>query len=563
MRNSTKKFVIQLFAIVLILFGGNLLNAQEIIEIPTGIDGQGKPTLFNAIMGDTTDTGDRAHPNAIYRLTRGQIYPSEGMFIGFDFTLDAAEGSERPPMIVPFADVQGNLPYALISAKDSNRMTFKNILFSAINNPAQRQLGQNGVVTKSGRTTFDNCVFNGFTGGGITGMNSIGYNLHVSNCIFRNIQSATAWWEGDPIMFWAARGDTMIIEKSTFFNCGGHIVNSNWENFYTDYFKFDRNTVYGGNFNVLTSMSQTNSQITNNLFLNTYAMGIDTSGQSAGWVVPVKEETACIVPFGVNDATKMLEELDLVEADRHLEVHNNAYFWSQEVKDYWDSRGNQFPETDPQFMNDETKAFFADDTNYPLLAESNNIEEDPNMEDGDMETEVIAGFAKYGNGLYDSFLEGGPSFDGYLHHYPGGDGVDDVFFFVEWPLAENLTYTSETLLHHNSNGGPVGDPRWVDVTAINNIDKASDIEISNYPNPFSVSTTIKYRIEKTANVKLSVFNIMGKEVAVLVNEKMQEGSYSVEWNGTTMSGSTVPSGIYFYNLQNGTESITKRMIKTN
>lgn len=77
----------------------------------------------------------------------------------------------------------------------------------------------------------------------------------------------------------------------------------------------------------------------------------------------------------------------------------------------------------------------------------------------------------------------------------------------------------------------------------------------NYPNPFNPSTTISYQIPKQSNVTLKVFDLLGKEVATLVDEKREAGSYEVKF-----SGASLPSGLYFYRLQSGLFSETKKLI---
>ena len=562
MKTITFKNLIMPLIITMLLFSGNVLKSQEIILIETGLDDDGLPTLYSAILGDTIEGGERAHPNATYRLTRGVIYPSEGLNFDFDITIDALDGEERPPMIVPFPDGNGSLPRALFTASATNTMVFKNILFSAINNPREKSIGKSGIKVLGGRTIVENCVFNGFVHSGIDGGTTTGYDVHVNNCIFRNIQDPSAWWQGDALFFFGSEGDSLVVTNSTFFNCGGHIVNSNWINYYTKYNEFSNNTVYGGNFCVVTSMSQTNSIINNNLFVNTFAMGIDKSGREAGWVTTDKG-IACIVPVDTNDAGKMMNELGLVEADRNIQVHNNVYFWNQDVKDHWDSRGDQFDDTVALFMNQGVRAMFADNTSYPLFDETNNIELDPGMVDSEMELEVVAGFATYGTGIFDSFLPDGPKFEGYLHYYPGGDGVTDVEFNVEWPLAENLSYSNAALLTHATDGGAVGDPRWVDSGSSVNYTESSVIILTNYPNPFTEITTITFTLTESSNIKLSVFDIMGKEIKVLVDKTMPKGNHSIEWNGTNMSNNAVSSGIYFYQINNDSFTTTKKMIKIN
>ena len=76
----------------------------------------------------------------------------------------------------------------------------------------------------------------------------------------------------------------------------------------------------------------------------------------------------------------------------------------------------------------------------------------------------------------------------------------------------------------------------------------------NFPNPFNPTTRISYNIKKEGTVMLSVFNLVGQEVAMLVYEKQSPGNYEVEFNATDLT-----SGVYLYKLQiNGFTSV-KRM----
>ena len=77
----------------------------------------------------------------------------------------------------------------------------------------------------------------------------------------------------------------------------------------------------------------------------------------------------------------------------------------------------------------------------------------------------------------------------------------------------------------------------------------------NYPNPFNPSTTIQYQIPKTDNVSLKVYDILGNEIAVLVNEIKTAGIYKSIFNSKNLS-----SGIYFYRLQTSSFSETKKLL---
>ncbi|MFZ4620337.1 MAG: aryl-sulfate sulfotransferase [Bacteroidota bacterium] len=77
----------------------------------------------------------------------------------------------------------------------------------------------------------------------------------------------------------------------------------------------------------------------------------------------------------------------------------------------------------------------------------------------------------------------------------------------------------------------------------------------NFPNPFNPSTTIEYSLAQRSNVTVRIFDLLGRELSVLVNEWQMEGEYTVSWDASGFS-----SGMYFYTLQTGTHLITKRML---
>ena len=79
--------------------------------------------------------------------------------------------------------------------------------------------------------------------------------------------------------------------------------------------------------------------------------------------------------------------------------------------------------------------------------------------------------------------------------------------------------------------------------------------LQNYPNPFNPSTNVQFSIPNVQFVTLKVFDMLGKEVATLVNEKLKAGTYEA-----TFDGSNLPSGIYFYKLETENFSDVKKMV---
>jgi hypothetical protein len=82
----------------------------------------------------------------------------------------------------------------------------------------------------------------------------------------------------------------------------------------------------------------------------------------------------------------------------------------------------------------------------------------------------------------------------------------------------------------------------------------------NYPNPFNPQTTIRYSIEKQANVRLRIYNILGQLVNTLVDENKNAGAHNVVWNGKNNFGVQVSSGIYFYRIEAGNFIQSKKMV---
>jgi len=86
------------------------------------------------------------------------------------------------------------------------------------------------------------------------------------------------------------------------------------------------------------------------------------------------------------------------------------------------------------------------------------------------------------------------------------------------------------------------------------------IRISNYPDPFNPNTTINFYLPESGNVFLEVFNIKGQRVKTLINEHKETGSHDFMWDATDQNRRFVSSGVYFYRLSTGTNSIVNKML---
>jgi len=103
---------------------------------------------------------------------------------------------------------------------------------------------------------------------------------------------------------------------------------------------------------------------------------------------------------------------------------------------------------------------------------------------------------------------------------------------------------------------------WVDsMKVITGVSEESDeiptefLLAQNYPNPFNPSTSINWQLPVRSQVTLKVYNILGSEIATLVNEEKPAGTYEATWQAANL-----PSGVYFYRIQAGSFISTRKML---
>jgi hypothetical protein len=82
----------------------------------------------------------------------------------------------------------------------------------------------------------------------------------------------------------------------------------------------------------------------------------------------------------------------------------------------------------------------------------------------------------------------------------------------------------------------------------------------NYPNPFNPVTAIRYQLAVNGKVSLKVFNLLGQEVATLVDSYQQAGNYELRWQGANNLGQKVASGVYLYRLESAGMVQSRKMV---
>lgn len=159
------------------------------------------------------------------------------------------------------------------------------------------------------------------------------------------------------------------------------------------------------------------------------------------------------------------------------------------------------------------------------------------------------GCAGSGDSYIENFMEYQGNYFGFVFTPPNENfgkmittsDQDWVGHIISKPLMQNILYRLANTLVAVKN---------------NKIESPANYKLhQNYPNPFNPTTSIKFDIPKSSFVKLFIYNVLGKEIATLVNNKLNTGSYEADW-----SGYGYPSSVYYYRLTTNEFSDVKKMI---
>lgn len=181
-----------------------------------------------------------------------------------------------------------------------------------------------------------------------------------------------------------------------------------------------------------------------------------------------------------------------------------------------------------------------------------------------------------GLGTYADYRWGGANFSGSTTHeiiYQAGNGGNQIT--LSWAFPEGVTAQLEDFLGGVVVNQAMSDSGTYTVTnlAVNklkmtvtfdNVTSVAQFDdplpgsfrlLQNYPNPFNPATTIAYTLPKNGHVRLSVFDVLGREVALLVDTAKPVGNHQLSFDASELS-----TGLYFYRITTGTFRQTRRML---
>lgn len=433
-------------------------------------------------------------------------------------------------------------------------------------------------------------------------------SLKISNSYFVNMNGNGCRRNGGVYDNVSNPTDEMWVENSTHVMGAGMLYK--FRGFPVNKAVFNHNTFVNISNAVFETMGyQIDWTVTNNLFVNTnvqaYYPGLD-----------VGETDQDLLPTGIINVDSLSATNNSVAATylpqayqdaapsewagmRKILVDKNAVYWSPELDDlvaetetaneaHLDTlqggiyKGNLM--NSMMTMNARTQAMFDNDENWPYLTE------------GEWLQDGAPGFTE-SFGLLDESASLGDFIEFTIASLPDANalimtdmrtdanpGEGETFAISDWPIPVDLSYSNSTYLNGGLNNFPVGDINWfpaqkdqwlaqrdaeyTEIEAAKNegrplatsseqfIDTPKSIDLrQNYPNPFNPSTNITFELPTTQRVTLKVYDMLGREVATLMNNEFATSGVT----NVTFNASSLASGVYIYRLHGDNFSYSKSM----
>ncbi len=540
----TEIFIIS-FTFAGLIFGQNVINVPPVTNTGGNID-----ALYNAVT--SASDGD------ILVLERGGIYLNTNEInIQKNITIKGAEGDGALPKLI-FSNA--NISYPKLLRPSAKICVIKDIEIDGgqdtqptsgygihLDGPAQKMI-------------VDGVVFNHLQYGIRTKANVD--TAIVQNCKFINLEGQEA--SAGRVIDWRNnRFNKIVMQNNTIVFAQGFVFQrEGWDGFIEapnqiDEFIADHNTVI----NVWGTWGAPNQfdrveyvQVSNNLLVNMRLAGNDQiSADFLGYLenLDTIKDPRVISILGEKGFWLFAAECT-DSANTQIVMQNNNIYNTADLVAEW----NKSSKVSAPHIWTNQFASVLKDTIAPAFAEPLEFTKGPKTP-----TNLVSIIVTN----IDTMSAGGDAFAG-VHPY---DGTQANFEEVDLATLD-LSYSTGSASYTKATGGfPLGDLNWFPAkkaewlaagspTGIKkeDLDIPSTYKLSqNYPNPFNPSTVISFSIPNASITKLSVYNILGQEVATLVNKELSAGSYKFEFNANSLT-----SGIYFYKLQSNNYSQVKKMM---
>lgn len=403
-----------------------------------------------------------------------------------------------------------------------------------------------------------------------------GTSLYINDCYFVNLSGQNCRRNGGVYDNVNNNTDTIWVENTTHVMAEGSMYK--FRNFQIKKLFFNHNTFVncaGSTFE--TQGYQSDMTVTNNIFVNS---NLQPTSDSV-LVTDASEVDPDKLPTGLINCTPLPDTM--VQMDRKILVDRNVVYWDPRFNNM-DSilNANQAWNTTTWVsqmvtMNTRTQSMFDNNTQYPYLTEGKWFKKLPAFADTKnlltSQADSLKAFAM-------ATVSDNAS-TAILSDWRVTSTGADNYLYSDWPIPINLAYTDADLKISGNGGFPVGDLNWFPAQkqaweaqkATEHATLANELNTGvlgvndrgrvpakfaldqNFPNPFNPTTVINFTLPKAGVVTLKVYNVLGQEVATLINGFKAPQTYKVEFDGANLA-----TGVYFYTLKFGDQSITKKML---
>jgi len=565
METFLKKNYQFIISILLIITG--TLFAQDTVDVAPG---------FNVLQSAID-----ANPGKVLRLQRGGIYTND------------TEIQVNSPLILVGEKEPRDIPPPLINLDIDPGQADSMHTFSISTDFEVHYIGFNGFtvddesidaifnILKPNITfTLDHCTIQSTNAVYWAGRDSL--MIIFTNNTFWGLYN-NGWWDGGYLGNWLGNEVTFKFVNNTVIGAGGLLDALGIGPHGIEL--FDHNTYVNVNRELYYTIYIEDFIVTNNIMYNVYHRGVVGPRSEWGFIGDILGNTydtlrSCIelYPFILLYPNEGIDDYA-----RDIRINNNLRYTSNDVFDYMKDITASWQ---PMFSA-KIQAYI--DT-FGWKVENNLFEEvedlqrisgvDPQFEIDPNSTPLRDKMDEWNLGARDASRRDPENWPPYLTWYPTNPATGKPFKHHEliWPITDFLNFKplNKEIWFAGDDGFPLGDLNWFrkevmdawltgkenPLTAVKKQHKLpSEYYLyQNYPNPFNPSTIIRYSIPSVGtghapSVRLVIYNVLGQIVTTLVNEEQKPGNYEVKWDGAGQS-----SGVYFYKLQSGNFSETRKLI---
>ncbi len=528
--------------VLLATFALGSINAQRIVDIPPS-DDPAKPTdLSPLINGDTLPSGERVDNNTIYRLANGVVYTITSQLENtpeWTLHLEAADRTQTAqrdkPIVTTTPNDAGDYPRVMGASGD---VTLINLwIINGARGPGENP--GNGMMRFFGtgaRIIVKDCVLEKDRGG-LLSLRADSLRVYVDNTVMRNAGNRFAIsGNGRAIDCRTFSVDSLVVKNSVMHNITDRILRSLGAVKPHHYIEFDHNTIFNhvGKHGCFIFAMAHEVKVTNNLMVNPLMLGAS--------------------PYYANEQNNpdgnvnKVFTLDTLVDPTTVTISNNNIFWTQDIVDVWAkhdtvSRPPIYSTLIAEAMGDTTNGHFEEEV------ELNNV---PTR----LTEYLDAWLANPGSeSLPDYMVEdsavAGTNLDfGNLFDFVGvKDGMGD--FDPCYDVANTISGTAAT------DGGPIG-ARTICGLTTSVYDNAlnHNLELAVFPVPIKEHMQVSYKLLASGLTRLSLYDMKGTLVQILINEVQTAGSHHLTWSAPA----TMPIGGYVLRLQTEIGQMTRKIV---